>query len=192
MYCSRCGKEVPDSADRCPYCSETVLLVNGPVPAKAEPEVEGVTVSSPQDEVQELQPSVPKQSLWMLILLILITGGIYEAFWYRKAARALNALEGRKKFGKAPFLFFLVAYSVYFLLSMVKGSYQTMGIDTSGVQMISGVLWLTTTSFLIMVCFRMMDTLKAWHEGEGLPFSSSRLYTVILNVFYVQNKMNRM
>lgn len=191
MHCSRCGKEVSDGAERCPFCSEMVLLVDGPVVETIPSESEAVSLFSPEIEPGS-SPEIPKQSLWMLAILIFVTGGIYEAFWYRKVARSLNVLEGRKKFSPVPFWFFLVGYSIYFLLSMVKGSNESLGIDTEGVKTLSGVIWLTMTSFIILVCFRIMDTLKAWHGRENRVFASNRLYTLILNVFYVQHKLNRM
>lgn len=146
----------------------------------------------PDEEAKAEGPSVPRQSPWLLLLFVLLTGGIYEAFWYRKVARFLNRLEGRKKFGSLSFVFLLVGYSCYFLLSMVKGSNESLGIQSEGIQMLSGTLWMTMTGFVILISLRMAETLRIWHERENRPFRCNRLLTVFLNIFYLQHKINRL
>ena len=149
--------------------------------------------SSLSDEQTKAEgPSVPRQSPWLLLLFVLLTGGIYEAFWYRKVARFLNGLEGRKKFGSLSFVFLLVGYSCYFLLSMVKGSNESLGIQSEGIQMLSGTLWMTMTGFVILVSLRMAESLRNWHERENRPFRCNHLLTVFLNIFYLQHKLNRL
>lgn len=189
MHDTQEEQKTPQNTTGCSFCGETIPRENAS--PEISPQETGPSGLSDNSGLAE-GPGVSRQSPWLLLLLVLLTGGIYEAFWYRKAARFLNELEGRKKFGSLSFVFLLVGYSFYFLLSMVKGSNESLGIEMEGLKMLSGTLWLTMTSFVILVSLRMAETLRAWYERESLPFRCNQFLTVLLNVFYIQHKINRL
>lgn len=191
MYCSECGKEIPEDSKFCPFCSKPVVRVSRSAGWSGE---EGLVRPSTTTEGQTDGTGlpVPKRSIFVLLFLILITAGIYEAFWYKKVSRFLNGLSVEKRFGPEPFWVFLVGNITGLWLSFMEGWYEVAGKSIDLINLASGAIWLVMTIVLLVMCFRMIACLREYHEGWGEEFKSNRFFTVIFNAFYVQYKLNRM
>lgn len=177
MYCSGCGKQIPEDANFCPFCSRPV----------ARDSLDGG--HGPFDVTDN---PVPRRSIFVLFFFIVITAGIYEAFWYKKVSRYLNGLSMEKVFGPEPFWVLLIGNASGLWLSFMEGWYEGVGKNADIIDLASGVIWLVTTIILLVMCFRMIAFLREYHEGTGSEFKSNWFFTLIFNVFYVQYKLNRM
>ncbi|MFA6022771.1 MAG: DUF4234 domain-containing protein [Candidatus Pacearchaeota archaeon] len=155
-------------------------------------------------EVQEKVPQ--KKNVIILLILSLITLGIYPCIWYFKKSSELNNLKTQAKLGK-----FLPIATLLLLISLL-----TLNIST-GIIIISNpdkyptsvsslseipsellilgsialVLGLLIIIFGIVLSFKVRKILNQVLINKDEKVKLSGFYTLIFNLFYLQYEINR-
>ncbi|MCI9127569.1 MAG: DUF4234 domain-containing protein [Eubacterium sp.] len=103
MFCQKCKKEIPEGAKWCPHCG-TELKESG---GQTEPGINGeqyTTQVQPRRKIQEI-------SFWKVLLLSIVTAGIYMIYTLFCLAKDINTLcEGDGK--DSPNYFIVILFSI--------------------------------------------------------------------------------
>ncbi|MCK4739591.1 MAG: hypothetical protein KAT46_06550 [Deltaproteobacteria bacterium] len=154
----------------------------------------GKTQGSKTGAIAFLKMPVPK-----LIILTVITAGIYSAIWFLKQIPSLNNLNAGERFTEAPFGFVIAACVVNIGLAFYIVSVGAVVGDSTFNEIISWSNMLSLGVQLVM----LFQTLKARmaiishyknEYGKDLDFSlflTVLLGVFFLSIFYLQYKINR-
>lgn len=124
-----------------------------------------------------------KTSVWVVVLLSVITGGVYQYLWFGLRRQSLQKLRTTLKI--SPGLGWTPAYLgvATFVAGVLTGVSEAFAI----------VLVPFASSWMIMyifLSFRVRRMLLDHYQDSGLNISGVRTY--FLSVFYLQYKMNRL
>lgn len=133
-------------------------------------------------------------SVALLILLVLITFGIYYPIWFLKRLNAINNLQSKEKLGPGVFIFAIVGVSIVLLLGFISGSMERAGeIDTAGgLDAFRSMLNLGVAIALLVQSFKVRRILHEHfnvHLQRGISFSWAAIF--FFHIFYLQHKINR-
>ena len=124
-----------------------------------------------------------------MLLLNLITGGIYKIIWIYSRIFYFNNLKSRLKLNLKMIKFtILVFFSSIFLLIIffiVPEEYSAF------ISITAQVLAILSTFLLLQLSFAIRFILLE-HYGKNTPIKISAVLTLFLNVFYLQYKINRL
>lgn len=136
-------------------------------------------------------------SVLLVLVLTVITFGIYYPVWFLKRREALNNFESKTELNKGTYIGLIALVVVSLLLDLVSG-YATIqaqgGNDLSRkIEVIRMVLSLVYTITLIIGCFKVRSILDDHFNARlnlNIPFS--KLPTLIFGILYLQYKINRL
>ena len=147
-------------------------------------------VASPADT------GLKRRSVWLMVLLIFVTLGIYYPVWFWRRRAGLNRLDSSKKLEVWP----LAVFTVYFVAATLMGIVTTpedlfgdAAVVLRGVELGIGVM-------MIVQCFRIKDIIEDHAQGPGdaprdemfkPPVKLSGLMTFFFSIFYLQYVINR-
>jgi hypothetical protein len=127
-------------------------------------------------------------SVPLLILLTVVTFGIYIPIWFLKRRKAVNNLQSKKKLGCTLFIFTIVVQCtalLYFFISLT-GELPEMSQDTR-----RGIDALITIPLLL----QSFKVRRIFHDHFSVYFKGgphlSGLATWFLQIFYLQHKINK-
>ena len=129
-------------------------------------------------------PVLKKTSVLLMVVLSILTLGLYYPYWFLSRRRALNHMAADSDdvnvltFGVAAT--FAIAYSVGFC---VEAFPETAGWLRNGVVFTDFISRILT----LILCFKIKSILEANH-----PETLSAVGTFFLSLFYLQYKINRM
>lgn len=124
-----------------------------------------------------------KTSVWVMVLLLVITGGVYQYLWFGLRRQSLQHLRTTLKV--SPRLAWTPAYLG--VATLVAGALTGASEALASILM---VLSFGTASIYIFLTFRVRRMLLDHYQGSGLNLSG--VLTFFLSVFYLQYKMNRL
>lgn len=168
--------------------------------------------NSMNSEIKEVNNSessmnIPKKkSIVILVLLSIITLGIYCCFWYIKRVPELNNLKTKAKAKKGLAIFILILHIL--LIASIAGLF----IDASIEKLSTGDIYLTNnevplmftilfftavgiilieTLLFILLAFSNRKILNETLTNKGIKRKVSGFYTFFLNYYYLQYEINR-
>jgi len=129
---------------------------------------------------------LPKKSVWAMLGLAIITGGIYLAVWFWTRRTAFNRLKHYEKINYMIALLFLISNIILVALLIpsicLEGTPAGKNIDD-----FSRILNLFVVLTMILQAFKIRRILSA-HYGIKL----SGIATFIFSFYYIQYKINRL
>ncbi|MGR3309521.1 MAG: zinc ribbon domain-containing protein [Candidatus Brocadiales bacterium] len=181
MFCSKCGRDNIDTVKFCGVCGNQL---SAPAPI----------VQESADTLSQSGPELEKTSVILLIILMLITLGIYYPIWFLKRINAINNLQSEEKLGPGVFIFAIVGIIAVLLLGLISGSMEKAGeIDTArGLNTFCSMLNLGVAIALLVQCFKVRRILNEHfnaHLQRGIEFSWVAIF--FFHIFYLQYKINR-
>lgn len=151
-----------------------------------------------------------KRSVALLVLLTIVTLGIYPFIWYYRRSTELNNLGTEKKLGKIWITILLVlavavdSISVWinykqssFITTILEGNISSLGTVSPIVgtllilQYILLVLSIALIIIALFVAFRSRTIINQALEKKGVTRKISWFFTLIFNFYYLQYEINR-
>jgi hypothetical protein len=141
-----------------------------------------------------------RRSLILMIVLTIVTLGLYYPLWFLRRRAALTQLDAPRKLQLWPFLLFLVFVVIRLVVSIASGSSppeQTIG---AGASALLGLGQLAVGILIVVQCFFIKDILEDHLAGPGDDVSNSILFnsvrlsglmTFFFGIFYLQYVINR-
>jgi hypothetical protein len=151
----------------------------------------------------EATPQLDRTSVALLVLLTLITFGLYYPFWFMRRKSEINALQSREKLSLVPFLAVCLIWLLDFFLNLFFAQSTRMGLESSPSWLVGfdGLASLAGGVILVLQAFKvrriMEDHLEASRTGplstsiallQGLSLSA--VATFFFGIFYLQYKIN--
>jgi hypothetical protein len=138
------------------------------------------------------------RSLWLMIVFLLISFGVYYVIWFFRRRPGLNRLDSPRKLPMWPLLLTATSFGVQFVLGLVAGSEpvpDVIGPVGSGVLTL---LQLVVGITMIIQCFRIRDIIQD-HATPPLDSDQrfveqvqlSGLMTFFFSIFYLQWAINK-
>ena len=159
--------------------------------------------------VLELEQGVPKKfSAILLLLLTIVTFGIYNYIWFIINSNKLNNLKTKSKLNKKIALVSLVIYIMIIILGIllliIINSSKDSNSALTNVTKISDipiqfiVVFITALALIVILAvlilflaFKTKRILNETLENKGENVKLSGLFTLIYNLFYLQYEINR-
>jgi len=144
------------------------------------------------------RPLFKKTSVAIMIVLNIITAGLYVPYWFLSRRPAINGLRSERKIGAAPFVFLVIVMLASLSASILSGfaeGAEADGVDgifgpgqsTTLLDLVARVLDLLAVFVLLFETFHVRGILQD-HFGVRL----SGVFTFVFNVLYLQYKINRL
>jgi hypothetical protein len=138
------------------------------------------------------------RSLWLMIVFLLISFGIYYLIWFFRRRSGLNSLDSPRKLPMWPLLLTAALFAVQFVLGVVAGSEpvpDVIGPVGSGVLTL---LQLVVGITMVIQCFRIRDIIQD-HATPPLDpdqrfvdqVQLSGVMTFFFSIFYLQWAINK-
>ncbi len=136
-------------------------------------------------------PSTPsvtlrKTPVLLVIVLFLVTLGIYTPYWFLTRRLSLNSLPATKALPRIPGIVLLAIYSIDVFVQLVSISGQPAIVAVATYS--SGLVLSVGTALVLVLSFRVRTILNQ----QDTPIYVSVIGTFLFNVFYLQFKINRM
>jgi hypothetical protein len=141
-----------------------------------------------------------RRNLLVMILLIIVTLGIYYPVWFLRRRTALNRLDSPRKLTLWPFLVCLAFFVMQFILGFATGAAPLEETIGSGGSLLLSVIQLGVGVLMLVQCFGIKDILEDHLAGPGDQVSSALLsgrvelsgvMTFLFTIFYLQHVINR-
>jgi hypothetical protein len=141
-----------------------------------------------------------RRSVILMIVLTIVTFGLYYPVWFLRRRAALNQLDAPRKLPLWPFLLFLAFVVIRLVVSIASGSSpreQTIG---EGAAALLSLGQLAVGIVIVVQSFFIKDILEGHLAGPGDDASSSilsnsvrlsGLMTFFFGIFYLQYVINR-
>jgi hypothetical protein len=135
-----------------------------------------------------------------MIVLTIVTFGLYYPIWFLRRRAALNRLDSPRKLRHWPFLVFIAFVVLQVLVGLASGSApreQTIG---AGADLVLTLLQLAVGILMVVQCFFIKDILEDHLAGPEDSISPSilvdrvklsGLMTFFFQIFYLQYVINR-
>jgi hypothetical protein len=124
-----------------------------------------------------------RRSVLLILVLSIVTLGIYPAFWYLRRARFLDSLSSDQKLGRMP-VFLLIAYGVTFVLGAVVGVTREGDALTRPIDLAVGI-------FGLVIAFRVAHILRSDFARTGRFIKVSGVWVFFLGPLYLQHVINK-
>jgi len=133
-----------------------------------------------------------KTSVLLMILLTIITYGIYFPIWFLRRQNLFNQLPVKEKLNSGAAIFVLIIYciSVFFipvkLLTQNASLIDILNTIDTFISLLGGLI-------ILILAFKVRRILNEYcneHLGMNVPFS--RVATFFFTIFYLQYKINRL
>lgn len=161
--------------------------------------------ASPAEPIAPPDPPLPKTSVLLMVLLAVVTLGIYVPIWYVRRVKPFNALRSTVKLTGALPLAALALVIIQFGAAFMQGILEALGVARlAGLLSAYGsLLNLGYAVVMLVLAFRIRDVLqdhlRARVADYGGPssvalqaqvYSLSGVWTFLFNAFYLQWKIN--
>jgi len=144
-----------------------------------------------------------KKNVFLIVLLSIITLGIYPAYWYSKRIKELNNLKTEQEISTTPAVFYFgCAIALVILEFMLISSiityperyFSEISFTTSQIVLVAGAqsILLITIIISLYLAFKTRSIINSAIFNKGLEnLKISKFFTFIFNLFYLQYEMNR-
>src|SRR5207249_6887538 len=141
-----------------------------------------------------------RRSIVLMIVLAIVTLGLYYPIWFLRRRDALNRLDSPRKLQRWPFLIFIAFFVLQFMVGLASGSApreRTIGAEAS---LLLSLLQLAVEILMVVQCFFTKDILEDHLAGPEDNTSSSifvdrvklsALMTFFFQILYLQHIINR-
>jgi hypothetical protein len=141
-----------------------------------------------------------RRSVVLMIVLTILTFGLYYPIWFLRRRAALNRLNSPRKLRRWPFLISVAFFVLQFMVGIASGSAppeQTIG---AGATLFLNLFQLAVGILMIVQCFFTKDILEDHLVGPEDNVSPSMfvervklsgLMTFFFQIFYLQYVINR-
>ena len=186
--CSFCHEPIHRDAKKCRWCNEWLAGRHVEAPP------DGSNLSSGKEHSAAFVLDEPlmrfkKVSLGSMIVLSLLTLGLYTPYWLWTRRDTFNELRGGVVVGNGP----LIAYYMILPLAWLNG---IASIDpayaTSGTAVFFSLVGWFGYLFALVTFFGMRRALTAHCERGGASFRLSGAMTFFFNIFYLQHAINKL
>ena len=130
-----------------------------------------------------------RSSVIAVVLLSLLTGGLYTGLWYLRRRKSLNSLDSASKLGVTRPVILLILTTAYLVLPP----------DSTARTIAAFAVVLTNLAMAFTVRWMIIDHLRTLitavlPQSAGLQaqYSPSSVLTFFLNIFYLQYKINEL
>ncbi len=141
-------------------------------------------------------PEFKKTSIVVMVILTIVTAGIYWAVWFMTRRKAINAMQAGEKLGSGLFVLAIVLFVISLVVAVYAGVMERMGGElllAKGLQASSTILHSVAAAAVLVQSFKVRRIFEEHfnvHLRQGVTFS--RVATFCLIIYYLQYKMNRM
>src|ERR1700704_3187925 len=108
----------------------------------------------PKAAVADVSPTgLKRRSVVLMIVLSIVTFGLYYPIWFLRRRAALNRLDSPRKLRRWPFVIFLAFFVLQFIVGLASGSAppeQTIG---AGASLLLTFLQLAIGILMVVQCF---------------------------------------
>jgi len=187
MYCKYCSEQLPDDSAYCSKCGEATGL-------RAEGSRRIAERQTEKDDKQFY--GLPKIHLCMVVLLEIITLGIYTLVWLMRRREAINKLNSGNKISEGV----LIAIACFMAASLMFGIISGFGVFDPDMNRLfeglSNIAGLFSGIGSIVMAFKYRKILRD-HCSEirpdvNLEGFASGLWTFLFGIIYLQHKINGM
>ena len=144
---------------------------------------------------RETPPELRHMPVLLLVLLTIVTGGIYTGVWFLRNRDALNALGSPEKVGKgmAIAIIVLAATSIVALIAEISATADRDPVSASMWKLVCSLLSLTAGIIALVAAFQVRRILRTcFHERQHANIHFSGVLTFFFSTFYLQYKINRL
>lgn len=153
------------------------------------------------DPVLPAAPELEKSSLALLVILTIITFGLYYPVWFMRRRDGINGLQSREKLGVGVFAFVFGLLLLSLLVNAGQG--YIAFISMSWLRSIDSVVWMLSGVLMLLQVFKVRRIVEdhSAHSDGGLLSGSislaqdsslSGVATFFFGIFYLQHKLNEM
>ena len=123
-----------------------------------------------------------QRSVLLLLVLCVVTLGIYPAFWYLRRQPFLDSLDASKKLGGLPIVLIAMTFGLFFVGFFVGLTHASDGI-TRIAQLADGI-------FNLVVAFRVAAILRSDFARTGRMLHISGAGVFFFGMLYLQHVLN--
>lgn len=134
-----------------------------------------------------MEQSFKKKSVVLMVILSIVTYGIYIPIWFLKGMAALNNLKSKLKVKKAYFIVVLVLAIISLLLLVPPLMF---GVSSSIGQMVDKIDSAVNLMFGIAILAVSFDIKRILEDHFGIKLSG--IATFFFTIFYLQYKINEL
>ena len=199
-FCPNCGREHAGDGRFCGGCG-TSLDISGTDPLGPSGTTSQIDPSrSPVSETDQGQMAsmagsfygLTRKNIWLMLLLTIITAGIYMPYWYLTRHQIFNALSSPAKFTQAPIVIWLIWFivdAVFIVVSISKPQSEL----AQSLEPIETILNLAAAIFGLWLVFRAKRILLEHLAVIGRNGTTiSGILTFIFGFLYIQHKINQL
>ena len=148
----------------------------------------------------ETKSGLKRRSLVVMILLLIVTLGIYYLVWFFRRRPGLNRLDSRRKLPLWPLLMFAAYFGLQVVLAVLVGDASPEQVWGPEVAMGLSLLQLAVGILMLVQCFAIKDIIEDHAQGpdteteRGLfnpRVKLSGLMTFFFSIFYLQYAINK-
>lgn len=141
-------------------------------------------------------PAFKKTSITLMVILTIVTAGIYWPIWFMNRRKAINGMQAKEKLASGVFVFAIVLFVISLFVAVSAGVLERLGGElwlAKGLNAISGVMHAIAAAVVLVQSFKVR---RIFHEHfnvhlqQGIAFS--RVATFFFILYYLQYKINRM
>ena len=186
VQCPRCGLYNPKSAQRCDCGYD---FASGEV-----------KTSYLVTEAVRQSTRLKRRSILLMVLLTVVTGGIYYPSWFLLRRDGINSLNANEKLGTLPFVVAIILFVVALGFGIVAEMAEVE--EVAGLTQASDLTQLFAGILLLVQCFKVRRIIEA-HLHAATPdlsdmpllrhsqSSLSRVAVFLLLIFYLQYVINK-
>ncbi|MEM3113124.1 MAG: DUF4234 domain-containing protein [Candidatus Pacearchaeota archaeon] len=154
-----------------------------------------------------IEEGVPKKfNVFLLVLLSIITLGVYSYIWYIINGKKLNNLKTKSKINNKIPLISLIVFLIIIILTIALITIAKLNVINEGINATTisdipiqftiiftiNIALITTLCILtLFLAFRTRKILNETLENKGEKVKISGFFSLIFNLFYLQYEINR-
>lgn len=139
-----------------------------------------------------------RRSLWMMLLFVVITSGLYYMIWFFRRRAGLNRLDSSQKVPIVPLAGAAAFMGVTFVMGLLAGFDPALQVTNPAITFGLQLLQLGIGISMIVVCFRIKDIIQDHVTPPPDPdvrftehVQLSGLMTFFFSIFYLQWAINK-
>ena len=175
--CVKCGADLQHGALKCEYCGSAVDILKAAEPA-------GAGAAGNFGAPGAVAPKFKIVSIGMMILLVVVTFGLYVSGWFFARRRKFRELSPKGKNTPAAFGALLTVHIIYLFVLLGHFGGENPAETAGVVSMTWWCLW-GTLIYASTVARSCLAELRRDYAG-------SMIWTVLLTCFYLQSQINAM